>query len=631
MKAFLNSAFIAVYETYSKLRSNIPNRNRSLQQKRKRLLIRALITLVLISSSILFPRQQPVIVQEVPRVIRDLPIKEPSFGLNSHLLTRYPDPTSMDIPAQIVADLGVQWVREDFHWHRVQPTPLTYDWTFSDASMRALLKRKIQILGVLGPSVGWATKERTDPDYDVSFYPPEPRLFAEYVRAVVHRYKRYIKHWEIWNEPDLEHFWRGGPDPVAYAELLKIAAETIRSVDPEAKILIGGFNPFDTSFLQAVAAQGVWNSFDIIAIHPYINPWAPEEGNLLAVTDGVRLVASQYGEKPIWITEVGWASGPSDRDAVGNTNQDEQANYLVRSMLILWQTGVERIFWYTLKDDPGNPYGLFEYGNGRTDFSRPKKAYTAFQTLNRQLQGTRFVASGSLFRQEVLFDFEQFGSWLRPSQPNGTFVSSSNRVKSGTRSARLDYTFANPFNDYVVFERTQPLPIAGEPYGLGLWIYGDSSGNTVRFWLRDAEGEVLQFSLGTVGGPGWHFRSAPIGGQVEPGNRVTSGGNGRLDFPVEFVALVLDDAPDSFIGSGTIYFDDLTVLQGREAYNLRLERGNAALDVLWSPPGSFVAIPTAARSANLVERDGTSRTISTNDNRFRINIGPAPMYVWHTR
>lgn len=114
MKAFLNSAFIAVYETYSKLRSNIPNRNRSLQQKRKRLLIRALITLVLISSSILFPRQQPVIVQEVPRVIRDLPIKEPSFGLNSHLLTRYPDPTSMDIPAQIVADLGVQWVREDF-------------------------------------------------------------------------------------------------------------------------------------------------------------------------------------------------------------------------------------------------------------------------------------------------------------------------------------------------------------------------------------------------------------------------------------------------------------------------------------------------------------------------------------
>lgn len=594
-------------------------------------MIRALIALLLVSTSILFPRQQPVAVQEAPRALSDLPIKAPSFGLNSHLLSRYPDPTSMEIPAQIVADLGVQWVREDFHWHRVQPAPMTYDWTFSDASMRALLKRDIQVLGVLGPSVGWATKERSDPEYDVSFYPPEPRLFAEYVRAVVHRYKRYIKHWEIWNEPDFEYFWRGGPDPVAYAELLKVASETIRSVDPEAKILIGGFNPFDTSFLQAVAAQGVWDSFDILAIHPYVNPWAPEEGNLLAVTDGVRLVASQYGEKPIWITEVGWASGPSDRDDIGNTNQEEQANYLVRSMLLLWQTGVDHIFWYTLKDDPGNPYGLFEYGAGRTDFSRPKKAYQAFKTLNEQVKGTSFVASGSLFRQEVLFDFEQFGSWQRPSQPNGTFVASSGRVKAGAKSGRIDYTFANPYNDYVVFERTEPLPIAGEPYGLGLWIYGDSSGNTVRFWLRDAEGEVLQYSLGTVGGLGWHFRSAPIGGKVEPGNRVTPGGNGQLDFPVSFVAFVLDDAPDSFVGSGTIYFDDLTVLQGREAYNLRLERGNAALDLLWSPPGSFVAIPTSARSAQVIERDGIKGTLTTNDNRFRISIGPAPVYVWHTR
>jgi hypothetical protein len=300
-------------------------------------------------------------------------------------------------------------------------------------------------------------------------------------------------------------------------------------------------------------------------------------------------------------------------------------------MLMLWQTGVDHIFWYTLKDDPGNPYGLFEYGTGRTDFSRPKKAYQAFKTLNEQVKGASFVASGSLFRQEVLFDFEQFGSWQRPSQPNGTFVASSSRVKAGTKSGRIDYTFANPYNDYVVFERTEPLPIPGEPYGLGLWIYGDSSGNTVRFWLRDAEGEVLQYSLGTVGGPGWHFRSAPIGGQVEPGNRVTPGGNGRLDFPVSFIAFVLDDAPDSFVGSGTIYFDDLTVLQGREAYNLRLKRGNAALDLLWSPPGSFVAIPTSARSAQIVERDGITRTLTTNDNRLRISIGPAPVYVWHTR
>ena len=40
-----------------------------------------------------------------------------------------------------------------------------------------------------------------------------------------------------------------------------------------------------------------------------------------------------------------------------------QANLLVRAMLLLWRSGVERIFWYTLKDDPNNPYGLVAEGS----------------------------------------------------------------------------------------------------------------------------------------------------------------------------------------------------------------------------------------------------------------------------
>lgn len=594
-------------------------------------MIRALISLLLVFTSICFPQQQPAGQQVPTRALLDTPIGTPSFGLNSHLLSRYPDPTSMNVPAQLVADLGVEWVREDFHWHRVQPTPMTYDWTFSDAAMRALLQRNINVLGVLGPSVGWATPQRDDPDYDVSFYPPEPRLFAEYTRAVVHRYKRYVKYWEIWNEPDLAYFWRGGPDANAYAQLLILTAQTIRSVDPDAKILIGGFNPFDTTFLSQVAAAGAWNSFDILAIHPYVNPWGPEDGNLMAAADGVRLVASRYGDKPIWATEVGWASGPSDRDPAGLTDPQAQANYLVRSMLLLWQAGIEKTFWYTLKDDPGNPYGLFELGSGRTDFSRPKPAYRAFQTLNRALKDTTFVGKGSLFRQETLLDFESFGAWKRTSQPNGTLEPTTIQVYHGQTAARIDYSFANPYNDYVVFERDTPVAIPGKPYGIGVWVYGDGSGNTLRIWLQDAEGEVLQYSLGTVGGAGWHFRSTPIGGLVEPGNIVTPGGNGRIDFPVRFSAVVLDDTPDSFSGSGSIMLDDLTVLQGREAYDLRLQRGSAALDVLWSPPGTLVAIPTRSTSAQQIARDGEERTITTTDSRLRIDIGPAPMYIWHSR
>ena len=127
----------------------------------------------------------------------------------------------------------------------------------------------------------------------------------------------------------------------------------------------------------------------------------------------------------------------------------------------------------------------------------------------------------------------------------------------------------------MAFERTEGLPIGGTPYALGMWVYGDGSGHTLRVWVRDAEGEVFQYGLGTVGGAGWLFRTVPLGGLIDPGNIVRCGGNKRVDYPISVDALILDDAPDSAIGGGTIYVDDLTAIDGREAYSMRLSRGDA--------------------------------------------------------
>jgi hypothetical protein len=602
-----------------------------LNVQRKRLVHRIFVCVLLAASTLFFPPLGLPARHGVPLAPLPAPTERPSFGLNSHLATRYPDPQTMAVPAQIVADMGVGWVREDFHWHRVQPNPVGFDWTFTDAAMRALLQRNVQILGVLGPSVGWATAQRGDPDNDVSYYPPDPQAFAEYARAVVRRYHRYIHHWEVWNEPDHNHFWQPRADPAAYTQLLKLAAAAIREEDPDAKILVGGTNPFDTSFLRTVAANGAWNSFDIIAIHPYVDPWTPEDGNLLAVTDGVRTVAGEYGAKPIWATEVGWASGRSDRDLLGRSDEQTQASFLVRALLLLWNAGVERSFWYTLKDDPGNPYGLFAYGAGRSDFSRPKPAFYAFRTLNAETRDTSFVSFRSLFQQRTLLAFEGGGRWLRPSQPNGSIGPSNEQAHGGPGSLRIDYRFSNPTNDYVAFERADPLPVGGTPYALGLWVYGDGSGHTLRLWVRDAEGEVFQYGLGTVGGAGWLFRSAPLGGLIDPGNIVQGGGNKRVDYPVSVSAIILDDAPDAAIGGGSIYIDDLSAIDGREAYDMRLRRGDAALDILWSPPSTPVAIGTLAPNARVVQRDGPAQTQEAQTGRLRFDVGPAPMYVWHRR
>jgi hypothetical protein len=560
-----------------------------------------------------------------------VPAGPPSFGLNSHLASRYPDPSSMDVPASLISDLGVTWVREDFHWHRVEPRPDAWDWTFTDAAMRAILRRNIQVLGVLGPSVGWGTPYPSDTPGDVSYYPPDPNAFDDYVRAVVTRYHRYVHYWEIWNEPDHGIFWRPQPDVAAYTRLLIRTAATIRAIDPEAKILVGGTNPFDTTFLRGVAENGGWGSFDIIAIHPYVDPYGPEDGNLIAAADGVRALAERYGERQIWATEMGWASGPSDRDSAGRADEQAQANYLTRSMLALWQAGVERIFWYSFKDDPGNPYGLVRAGASRSDYSSHKPAYDALRTLNRQLAGASFVERRDLFTPSVLSSFDSLRGWRRTSQPNGTLSASTAQSHSGGVSAELDYSFTTRENDYVAFEREQPIALPGSPYALGVWVYGDGSTHGVKVWIRDSEGELLQYVLGTVGPPGWHFISAPIGGPVEPGNHLAGTGNSRLDFPASLQAIVLDDMVDSFVGGGTIYLDDLSVITGYEVYDLRLQRGEDALDVLWSPPGARVNLSTSATQGRLISRDGAESAVAAQGGRITVNLGPAPVYLVHKR
>lgn len=590
-----------------------------------------LILFALLLSAAVAPRPAPAAPEYIVA-----PLDSAPFGLNTHLATRYPDPNSMNIPANLIARSGASWVREDIHWYRIQPTAETWDWTFTDQAIRELAKRKINIVGVLGHPPGWATAYTGDAPSGFSFYAPDAQRFAVFTQAVVSRYSRYIHHWEVWNEPDNTLFWKPTPDPANYARLLRTVSQSIRHTDPHAKILIGGTNPFDTEFLGQVAEDGAWDSFDIIAIHPYVDPATPEAGNILAAADGVRALAARYGTKPIWATEVGWASGPGDRDTIGPTDPQTQANNLVRALLLLWRSGVERIFWYELKDDPGNPYGLVAFGTGRADYRTLKPAFYAFRTLNQQLAGATFIGLHDPFKRSVVLDFESFGSWRRGDQPYGQLTPTDAVQHSGRAAARLDYTFPTAGNDYVVFRRDWPAAIPGRPYALGVWVYGDGSGNTLKVWLRDAEDEIVQYTLGTIGPPGWRLLQAPLGGPIASWDRINQIGNGRLDFPARLDAIVLDDAPDTFSGNGTLYLDDLSTISGPEAYDLELRRGDTTLDILWAPLPLHARISNTGTSATIVERDGTEndgaqRELTIDPSILGLNIGPAPIYVQHDR
>ncbi|MEJ2209105.1 MAG: FHA domain-containing protein, partial [Anaerolineae bacterium] len=152
--------------------------------------------------------------------------------------------------------------------------------------------------------------------------------------------------------------------------------------------------------------------------------------------------------------------------------------------------------------------------------------------------------------------FETFGRWARGDQPNGTFVQTSEQVHGGTYAGKLAYSFPGAGNDYVVFLQTYEL--GGQPNQISAWVYGDGVGSYLNFWIQDAQGETWQFPLGQVKHTGWQQMVARLDPAAAwPAGHIDGPSNGAIDYPIDFRALVLDDAPDTYAGTGAIFVDDL--------------------------------------------------------------------------
>ncbi len=552
------------------------------------------------------------------------------FGFNSHIATRYPNYATLEQPAILARDLNAGWVREDVHWYRVEEQPGRFDWSWYDRIFDAHRRNSVNVIGVIGPAVGWATPFGGDDPRGVSFYAPDPDLYAQFAARVAERYRGRIAAWEIWNEPENAIHWKPAPDPAAYTQLLIRASAAIKAVDPNVTVLSGGVVPFDPWFLESVARHGGWNAFDALSVHPYVDPYTPEAAQIDVV--GIRNaqnLAAKYGPKPIWVTEFGWGSGACERDPHGRTDEQAQANYLVRGAAMLRGAGAERVLWYNYKDQDGPCYGLVRRGGGATDYSQLKPAAIALKVLSEQVGGATPRGPLDVMPQQIVLNFEDASGWGAPF-PAGKppLTTSATQVRSGRAAGQITYQFTSADNDYVAFPRTTHTPLPPNTTRLGLWVHGDGSGHMLQVRVEDQDGEVLQYRLGFIGAPGWQLLTTSLTGEVEGGNRIT-GGNGRLDGALRLKELIIDDHPNTATGSGTIWIDDLLAYTGGEVYGQRFDTGGDVVDVLWSPAGSSVNLPTASSVVTVIERDGMRRQVEANNGLVSLPVGPAPIYVRH--
>jgi hypothetical protein len=194
-------------------------------------------------------------------------------------------------------------------------------------------------------------------------------------------------------------------------------------------------------------------------------------------------------------------------------------------------------------------------------------------------------------------DFEAFGTWKRGDQPNGTFVQSSEQVHGGSHSGKLTYDFPSGGNDFVVFAQT--FQLGGRPNQISAWVYGDGSKHYLNVWIKDAAGETWQFPLGQVKHTGWQQMVAWLDPAAPwPAAHIDGASNGAIDYPIDFRALVLDDVPDSYSGSGAIYLDDLRCDEGTQPAPTPQPTATTSAPPAGAPSITFTADETTISSGN---------------------------------
>ena len=309
-------------------------------------------------------------------------IPEP-FGVNIHFTRPLPGELSL------LAATGVRWVRMDMFWNTVEQEPGRYTFGEYDALVAMMAQRGIRIIFIL---------DYGNPHYDHGFAPhsPEARVaFARFAAAAARRYQGQGVIWEIWNEPNLNHFWAPEANVERYGTLLLQTTAAIRQADPTALIVGPATSGFDWPFWTALGDRGAFAGLDAVTVHPY-GLEIPERAGPYYVQLATLLHGYSPARKiPVLSGEWGYSS------VRGGISTEQQAQNLTRQWLVNLLYDVNLSIWYDWRNDGVDPAEIEQnFGTVYHDLS-PKPAYRAVQTLLTALDGYRFMRRIPLKNQGV--------------------------------------------------------------------------------------------------------------------------------------------------------------------------------------------------------------------------------------
>lgn len=212
--------------------------------------------------------------------------------------------------------------------------------------------------------------------------------------------RKLVESAEVGNEP-------GKWNDAEYTKMLKEMARGLREGDPELKIATcnlttGKSGDYEKS---VTCLDGLADLFDVLTIHTYaqLEGWPtwrrsfPEDPALPRYLKDVEDLChwrDQHAKgKPVWITEFGYDSTTQPQQKTGDFSKwvgvtdEQQAQWLVRSLLVFSAMPVERAYLYFFNDEDK---ASLHASSGLTRNFQPKPSFHAVSHLQRTLGDYRF-------------------------------------------------------------------------------------------------------------------------------------------------------------------------------------------------------------------------------------------------
>jgi len=283
------------------------------------------------------------------------------FGINV-FLEQEAEASKRALAVGFAADAGFHWLRQEFTWEDIEihgkgdfedrrHEPYRSAWEKYDQIVAQAEAHEMEMIVRISNPPSW-TRALTD---TVGTYAPPDDFqdFADFVTAVVTRYRGRIHYYQFWNAPNIYPEWGVYPiNPEEYTDLLKAGALAARAADPDVVVIAGAMaatielsphapaganNLNDLIFLQRMYDAGAASYFDIVALQGYglwsgptdrrMHPRVLNIAHHLFIRD--LMVKNGDEHKPIWLAEMNWNAAP---DGVppnyGKVSPEQQARYL---------------------------------------------------------------------------------------------------------------------------------------------------------------------------------------------------------------------------------------------------------------------------------------------------------------